>query len=89
MIATSVIQPIDMIKVTIQLKSEQGQKATFGSSFTDIMSKSGIRGFYRGYISRYSRIDSALTRQLFYTTTRLGIYKSITNVIQEKNKAKG
>lgn len=48
MIATSVIQPIDMIKVTIQLKSEKGEKATFGSAMNDVMSKDGIRGFYRG-----------------------------------------
>ena len=82
MIATCVIQPIDMIKVTIQLKSEQGQKATFGSAFSDVMSRDGIRGFYRG-------LDSALTRQLFYTTTRLGIYKTVTGIVQEKNKARG
>lgn len=48
MIATCVVQPIDMIKVLIQLKSESGQKATFGSAISDVMSKDGIRGFYRG-----------------------------------------
>ena len=48
MMATCVVQPIDMIKVLIQLKSEQGQKATFGSAISDVMSKDGIRGFYRG-----------------------------------------
>ena len=56
MIATSVIQPIDMIKVVIQLKSEanaqqhgQGQNANFMSAVRDIHSKGGIKGFYRGY----------------------------------------
>lgn len=49
MIATCVIQPVDMIKVVIQLQSEKGQKATFGSALKDIMTKDGIRGFYRGY----------------------------------------
>ena len=49
MTATSIIQPIDMIKVVIQLKSEQGQKATFQTAIHDVMSKDGIKGFYRGY----------------------------------------
>lgn len=48
MMATCIIQPIDMIKVVIQIKSEQGQKATFFSAMKDIMSKKGIMGFYRG-----------------------------------------
>lgn len=34
-------------------------------------------------------MDSALTRQIFYTTTRLGIYKKITEYTQQKNKEKG
>jgi hypothetical protein len=35
------------------------------------------------------RLDSALTRQLFYTTTRLGIYKTISAEVQKKNDAAG
>ena len=49
MLATCVVQPVDMIKVTIQLQSEQGKKATFGSAIGDVMSRDGLRGFYRGY----------------------------------------
>lgn len=48
MLATCVVQPVDMIKVTIQLQSEKGMKATFGSAINDVMSKDGIKGFYRG-----------------------------------------
>jgi hypothetical protein len=54
MLATSVVQPIDMIKTVIQIKSEamgkhhEGQKANFMTAFKDIFSKEGIRGFYRG-----------------------------------------
>lgn len=58
MIATSIIQPIDMIKVVIQLKSEanaqgggQVQKANFMSAVRDINSKDGFKGFYRGYLT--------------------------------------
>ena len=48
MLATCVVQPVDMIKVTIQLQSEKGMKATFGGAINDVMSKDGIKGFYRG-----------------------------------------
>jgi len=89
MFATSIIQPIDMIKVIIQLKSEESAKlgpsapkANFSTAFNDILSRDGIRGFYRG-------LDSALTRQLFYTTTRLGAYKTLSEEIQKRNKEKG
>jgi len=48
----------------------------------EIQEKEGIKGFYRG-------IDSALARQVFYTTTRLGIYKTITANVKESNKKQG
>lgn len=48
MIATCFVQPIDMVKVIIQLKSEQGQKANPATAIADVMSRDGIRGFYRG-----------------------------------------
>ena len=56
MFATCVIQPVDMIKIVIQLKSEElhkthdtTQKANFLSAARDISRKEGISGFYRGY----------------------------------------
>lgn len=33
----------------------------------------------------YSSLDSALTRQVFYTTSRLGIYKTLFNREKAKN----
>lgn len=54
-LATCVIQPVDMIKVVIQLKSEElaklhdhTRKANFMSAFRDIHKSEGIKGFYRG-----------------------------------------
>jgi solute carrier family 25 oxoglutarate transporter 11 len=44
--------------------------------FKDILATGGIRGFYKG-------LDSALTRQVFYTTSRLGIYKTVFNKVKE------
>lgn len=90
--ATSIIQPMDMIKVRIQIKSEElaklraEGKAPTGSVspfvvMGEIMSNGGIRAFYRG-------LDSALTRQIFYTTTRLGVYNKVFNYTKEQNKGK-
>lgn len=53
MFATCIIQPVDMIKVSIQLKSEElhGQKGSVGpfSVMKEIFAKEGVKGFYRGY----------------------------------------
>lgn len=57
MIATCFIQPVDMIKVVIQLKSEtaaklgpDAPKANFTSALKDIYAQGGVKGFYRGYL---------------------------------------
>ena len=83
-IATCFIQPVDMLKVRIQIKGEDlaksGQKGSV-SPFTvikEINQTGGIKGFYRG-------LDSALARQVFYTTTRLGIYKTLFDSIKARN----
>ena len=89
MIGTSVIQPIDTVKVRIQLLGESkglaNEAKASGKTFNTspfsvargIMAKEGIRGFYRG-------IDSALFRQATYCTARLGIYKTIYNKRMEE-----
>lgn len=62
MFATCIIQPVDMIKVTIQLKSEEAvnHKASISpfSVAREIFEAEGMRGFYRGYL--YKHIDSIL-----------------------------
>lgn len=53
MFATCIIQPMDMIKVSIQLKSEeQANHKIKISPFTvagEIYKVEGMKGFYRGY----------------------------------------
>lgn len=74
--ATCFIQPVDMVKVRIQIKSEElartGQKGSVSpfAVFKEIQQAHGIKGLYKG-------LDSAIARQIFYTTTRLGIYKTL------------
>lgn len=79
MIATCVIQPIDIVKVRLQLAGEAGQKANPFSISADILrNEGGIRAFYKG-------LDSALLRQALYTTSRFGIFFSLSDYVKKKN----
>ncbi|XP_010531153.1 PREDICTED: mitochondrial dicarboxylate/tricarboxylate transporter DTC-like [Tarenaya hassleriana] len=76
MLATCVIQPIDMIKVRIQLG--QGSAA----SVTKTMLKNeGFGAFYKG-------LSAGLLRQATYTTARLGSFKILTAKASEANEGK-
>ena len=77
MCATSVIQPIDMLKVRIQLQSEAGGSTKVKHVAYSIYRTSGVRGFYAG-------LDSALLRQAVYATMRLGIYFNLTEHLKKQ-----
>jgi solute carrier family 25 oxoglutarate transporter 11 len=58
MVATTCIQPIDTIKVRIQIKGEGGtgkSNASFSFIAKEILTNQGVKGFYKG-------LDSALFR---------------------------
>jgi len=82
MAATSVIQPIDMVKVRIQVKSEHGEKnlSPFTTAKDIIKNEGGVKALYRG-------LDSALLRQAVYATMRLGLYFSISDHLKERKPA--
>ena len=72
--ATSVIQPIDTLKVQIQVVSEQlGKSKNKDLSIFSILSKvkkeKGLSALYRG-------LDSAILRQIFYASARIGAYET-------------
>jgi len=80
MLATLVIQPIDMVKVRIQLKSEAGAKNLNPFSIAkEIIADSGVSSLYKG-------IDSALLRQATYTTARLGLYFTLFDHMKANKK---
>lgn len=75
MTSTSLIQPIDMIKVQIQIQSEKmGKGANLNpiKIARNIVLENGIGYLYHG-------LAAGLVRQVTYTTTRMGIYKSLFN----------
>ena len=81
MFATSCIQPIDFVKVQLQIRGE-GHKGGQAGPITvarEIISKYGVSRLYTG-------LDSALLRQATYTTARLGIYKTMMDWGAERNK---
>ncbi|XP_077213340.1 mitochondrial substrate carrier family protein [Tasmannia lanceolata] len=67
MLATCVIQPVDMIKVRIQL----GQGSAGYISRT-MLREEGLGAFYKG-------LSAGLLRQATYTTARLGSFRILTN----------
>jgi solute carrier family 25 oxoglutarate transporter 11 len=82
MIATCVIQPIDYIKVQIQVRSEGGSKDLSPFKIAkEITAKEGFTTLYKG-------LDSALLRQAVYTSTRLGIFYNIKDYIKKHNGGK-
>ncbi|EGR32264.1 mitochondrial carrier protein, putative [Ichthyophthirius multifiliis] len=87
MFATTIIQPIDTIKVRIQILSEEKSAGNSKLSTNpiaiakNVIKSDGISGLYKG-------IDSALMRQVLYTTVRLGLFKTLTDNIKAKKGGK-
>ncbi|CAL5097533.1 unnamed protein product [Urochloa decumbens] len=76
MLATCVIQPIDMVKVRIQLGEGSAAQVT-----KNMLANEGMRSFYKG-------LSAGLLRQATYTTARLGSFRVLTNKAVEKNEGK-
>ncbi|CAL8469919.1 g9461 [Coccomyxa elongata] len=77
MLATCVIQPIDMVKVRIQLGA-QGSPLTVASN---IIKQQGVSGLYSG-------LSAGLLRQATYTTARLGIFQGLSDYLKKANDGK-
>ncbi|KAL6058399.1 Solute carrier family 25 member 11 [Balamuthia mandrillaris] len=70
MMATCIVQPIDLIKTRMQLSGEKGAARAHKSSFhalVNIAKQEGIVSLYKG-------LSAGLLRQATYTTARLGAY---------------
>eukprot|EP00878_Enallax_costatus_P029503 GHUV01031996.1.p1 GENE.GHUV01031996.1~~GHUV01031996.1.p1 ORF type:complete len:274 (-),score=69.16 GHUV01031996.1:40-861(-) len=74
MMATCIIQPIDMVKVRLQLGAT-GSPITVAK---DIIAKDGFGSLYKG-------LSAGLLRQATYTTARLGIFQEITAYAKKAN----
>jgi solute carrier family 25 (mitochondrial oxoglutarate transporter), member 11 len=82
MFATCCIQPLDIIKVRIQLRSEavgEGLSLSPVQVAKDLYKEGGVRNYYTG-------LDSALLRQATYTTLRFGFYFNLTDYMKMKKE---
>lgn len=76
MCATTIIQPIDMVKVRIQLRGESKGKTSPIDVAKEIYKDGGMKGFYKG-------LDSALLRQAVYASLRIGIYYTLNDKLKD------
>jgi len=72
-IATCVVLPFDTLKVALQL--QRGQGSSIVAVLTTIRT-GGVRKLWGG-------LEAALTRQVIYTSSRMGIYASLTAYISQ------
>jgi solute carrier family 25 oxoglutarate transporter 11 len=83
MTATAVIQPVDMVKVRLQLAGEgarTGPKPTALGITRNIIASGKALDLYTG-------LSAGLLRQVFYTTARLGFFETFMKNLNAKAKA--
>jgi solute carrier family 25 oxoglutarate transporter 11 len=77
MAATCIIQPIDMVKVRLQIGA-QGSPLKVAK---DIVAQDGFGALYKG-------LGAGLLRQATYTTTRLGTFQVLSEQLKKRNEGK-
>lgn len=85
MVATCVIQPVDMIKVRLQLAGEgikTGPKPTPISVTRDVIASGKVMDLYTG-------LSAGLLRQAVYTTARLGLFDTFMKSLQVRSDTAG
>jgi solute carrier family 25 (mitochondrial oxoglutarate transporter), member 11 len=85
MFATTCIQPIDMVKVRIQLAGEGsrgGVKPTAFKMARDIIAAGKVLDLYDG-------LSAGLLRQAVYTTARMGIFDTFQSMLSKRAKDQG
>jgi len=75
--ATCIVQPIDMIKVRIQIGAKGGPLAVGAS----IIKNEGFGALYKG-------LSAGLLRQATYTTARMGIFNNVSSALKDLNGGK-
>jgi len=78
MMASSVTQPIDLIKVRLQLSGElesKYQRVSIVDKVGEVYRTAGIRGFYKG-------LSASLLRQSLYSTSRFGVHAKLQSTLQ-------
>lgn len=85
MVATTVIQPVDMIKVRIQLA---GEGTASGPKPSPLAVARGIVASGR-VLDLYTGLSAGLLRQAVYTTARLGFFDTFMGQLTSRAQAQG
>jgi len=78
MTATCIIQPIDFVKVQLQLLGKNNTLGPFAVASKTIKE--------HGFLRLYTGLSAALVRQATYTTARLGLFRTISNQMSDNGK---
>lgn len=89
MAATTIIQPIDMIKVRIQLAGEGSGAAAAGSLKVSPLAITRQIITSGNVLDLYSGLSAGLLRQAVYTTARMGFFGTFMNHFNHKAKREG
>jgi len=76
--ATCCIQPIDMVKVRIQL-AQKGATKNPVAICKEIIKNEGFSSLYKG-------LDAGIIRQLTYTTARMGIFRWTSDALKKEGE---
>lgn len=85
MAATTTIQPIDMVKVRLQLAGEgikTGPRPSPLQVTRDIIAQGKVKDLYTG-------LSAGLLRQAVYTTARLGFFDTFMNMLKARAESQG
>jgi solute carrier family 25 oxoglutarate transporter 11 len=80
MFASSVIHPIDLAKVRLQLMdASKGAKPSFVKILKTMAREQGVASCYAG-------LSAALLRQAVYGTARIGLHRTFSDILVARNK---
>jgi len=78
-VAFTIIQPVDMVKVRIQLLAGTAEAAGPVTIVGNMLRSEGVGAFYTG-------LSAGLSRQVVYTGARLGLFDKFTTMMSQPGK---
>ena len=82
--ASSIVHPVDLAKVRLQLFAVQHSgmpRPSFPEIISTMVKKEGISSIYSG-------LSAALARQCVYGTARIGLHRTFSDLLQKRNDGK-